>query len=70
MALYLTTVATTSSKILRPTSSCVLLIQSGGENTVRSFREQELGPKDDLGNPVGGETMALKTYEEWRKIVT
>ena len=27
---------------------------TGGENTVRSFKQSELGPKDILGNPVGG----------------
>ena len=27
---------------------------NGGENSVRSFRESELGPKDLSGNPVGG----------------
>ena len=27
---------------------------NGGENTVRSFKESELGPKDPSGNPVGG----------------
>ena len=27
---------------------------NGGENTVRSFKQSELGPKDDDGNPVGG----------------
>jgi outer membrane protein assembly complex protein YaeT len=27
---------------------------NGGENTVRSFRESELGPKDPSGEPVGG----------------
>ncbi|MFO0985131.1 MAG: outer membrane protein assembly factor BamA [Planctomycetota bacterium] len=28
---------------------------NGGENTVRSFREDDLGPKDERGNPIGGE---------------
>ncbi len=27
---------------------------SGGENTVRSFKESELGPKDATGDPIGG----------------
>ena len=27
---------------------------NGGENTVRSFEESELGPKDPAGNPIGG----------------
>ena len=30
------------------------LFFNGGENTVRSFKESELGPKDASGNPVGG----------------
>jgi outer membrane protein insertion porin family len=33
---------------------------NGGENSVRSFKEQELGPKDDRNNPVGG--MAFNTF--------
>jgi len=28
---------------------------NGGENSVRSFRESQLGPQDGLGQPVGGE---------------
>jgi len=28
---------------------------NGGENSVRSFRESQLGPKDAQGNPTGGE---------------
>ena len=28
---------------------------NGGEDTVRSFRQDQLGPKDPFGNPVGGE---------------
>jgi outer membrane protein assembly complex protein YaeT len=38
---------------------------AGGENSVRSFRESQLGPKDASGDPLGGEgftTMSL----EWR----
>jgi len=27
---------------------------NGGENTVRSFKQSELGPQDENGNPVGG----------------
>jgi outer membrane protein assembly factor BamA len=27
---------------------------NGGENTVRSFKQSELGPQDDNGDPVGG----------------
>ena len=33
---------------------------NGGENSVRSYRESELGPTDPAGNPVGGE--AFSTY--------
>jgi len=36
---------------------------NGGENTVRSFQEKELGPKDTNGNPVGGETFSVFTLE-------
>ncbi len=33
---------------------------NGGENAVRSFQEDELGPKDPSGDPVGGQT-----YKTW-----
>jgi len=36
---------------------------NGGENTVRSFREDELGPKDASGNPIGGEGFQVFTAE-------
>ena len=36
---------------------------SGGENTVRSFREDDLGPKDTYGKPVGGESRTLVSAE-------
>ncbi|MBL8201917.1 MAG: outer membrane protein assembly factor BamA [Chromatiales bacterium] len=29
----------------------------GGPDTVRGFRENQLGPKDDFGNPYGGDTL-------------
>jgi outer membrane protein insertion porin family len=36
---------------------------NGGENTVRSFSENELGPKDSSGNPIGGEAYNVFTAE-------
>jgi outer membrane protein assembly factor BamA len=36
---------------------------AGGENSVRSFKESELGPKDSLGKPVGGETFTTASLE-------
>ena len=36
---------------------------NGGENTVRSFREDQLGPTDAQGNPVGGETYQVLSAE-------
>jgi len=42
---------------------------NGGENTVRSFLESELGPRDRAGEPIGGEgftTLGL----EWRQMLT
>jgi outer membrane protein insertion porin family len=41
---------------------------NGGQNTVRSFRESELGPKDANGNPVGGETYTVASIELRRKL--
>jgi outer membrane protein assembly complex protein YaeT len=42
---------------------------NGGENSVRSFKEQELGPKDESNNPVGG--MAFNTINiELRRRLT
>ena len=35
----------------------------GGENSVRSYREDELGPKDADGDPVGGEAMKTLSIE-------
>lgn len=43
---------------------------NGGENTVRSFREQELGPKDVDGNPVGGEVYNVFNLELRRRLVS
>ncbi len=36
---------------------------NGGENSVRSFNESELGPKDSNGNPIGGEASTTATVE-------
>jgi len=36
---------------------------NGGENTVRSFREDELGPKDTSGEPIGGESATTINLE-------
>ena len=42
---------------------------NGGENTVRSFRESELGPKDASGDPLGG--MAFNVFTvELRRLLT
>ncbi|MDD5350893.1 MAG: outer membrane protein assembly factor BamA [Chthoniobacteraceae bacterium] len=36
---------------------------NGGANTVRSFNERTLGPKDTSGHPVGGETFTAANLE-------
>jgi outer membrane protein assembly factor BamA len=41
---------------------------NGGENTVRSFREDELGPKDDQGKPIGGEAFTVFSVELRRRL--
>lgn len=42
---------------------------NGGENTVRSFREGELGPRDASGDPLGG--MAFTVFSlEARRLIT
>lgn len=41
---------------------------NGGEDSVRSFREDELGPKDASGNPVGGEAFTLGSVELRQRI--
>ena len=38
---------------------------AGGENSVRSFRESDLGPTDATGEPLGGEGFATMSVE-WR----
>lgn len=40
---------------------------NGGENMVRSFRESELGPKDLLGEPLGGNAFQLISIELRRR---
>ncbi len=42
---------------------------NGGENTVRSFREDQLGPADGQGNPVGGETFQVFSAELRQRLV-
>lgn len=42
---------------------------NGGENSVRSFREDELGPKDASGEPIGGEA-ATTLNLEYRHLVS
>ena len=42
---------------------------AGGENSVRSYRESQLGPKDANGQPIGGESVATASLE-WRHEVT
>lgn len=41
---------------------------NGGENTVRSFQENELGPKDSDNNPIGGEAWNAGSVE-WRNTI-
>lgn len=36
---------------------------NGGANSVRSFRQSQLGPKDAGGNPLGGDTSSTATVE-------
>jgi outer membrane protein assembly complex protein YaeT len=40
----------------------------GGESTIRSFRESELGPRDADGDPVGGEATSLVSLEVRRRL--
>ena len=41
---------------------------NGGENSVRSFRQSELGPRDAGGEPVGGEVRNLLSLELRQRI--
>jgi outer membrane protein insertion porin family len=43
---------------------------NGGENTVRSFREDELGPVDVQGNPIGGEAFNVFSAELRQRLST
>jgi len=42
---------------------------NGGENTVRSFKESELGPKDSAGDPVGGNGFNVFNIELRQRII-
>jgi outer membrane protein assembly factor BamA len=42
---------------------------NGGQNTVRSFREDELGPRDADGDPIGGEAFSVASVELRQDIV-
>jgi outer membrane protein assembly complex protein YaeT len=42
---------------------------NGGENTVRCFEEDELGPVDSLGNPIGGEAFNVFSAEVRQNLV-
>jgi outer membrane protein insertion porin family len=42
---------------------------NGGENTVRSFTEKDLGPKDSQGNPLGGEAFNVFSVELRQRIL-
>jgi outer membrane protein assembly complex protein YaeT len=42
---------------------------NGGENTVRSFKESELGPKDSGGDPVGGNGYNVFNIELRQRII-
>lgn len=41
---------------------------NGGQNSVRSFRQSELGPKDAEGDPIGGETYFVASVELRRRL--
>jgi outer membrane protein assembly complex protein YaeT len=42
---------------------------NGGENTVRSFLEDQLGPKDINNAPIGGEAYSVLSFEVRQKLV-
>ncbi len=42
---------------------------NGGENSVRSFKEDELGPKDTLDEPTGGEAFSFLSVEYRQRLV-
>ncbi len=43
---------------------------NGGQNTVRSFKEDELGPVDGNGVPLGGEAYSVLSVEYRRELVS
>jgi outer membrane protein assembly complex protein YaeT len=43
---------------------------NGGENSVRSFKESKLGPKDANGNPIGGETTLTFNVEARQDLIS
>lgn len=60
--------ATVRTGLIQPTgtTSAIPLQEryfNGGESSVRSYAESQLGPKDSAGNPVGGETFSLFSVE-------
>lgn len=65
-----TRVATRWIAPLRKTESIPIQerLFNGGENSVRSFRQSELGPKDPGGEPVGGEVRNLLSVELRQRI--
>lgn len=42
---------------------------NGGENSVRSFEENQLGPKDPTNEPLGGEAFHIASLELRRKLI-
>lgn len=42
----------------------------GGANNMRGFRYRDVGPKDEYGNPIGGNTLAYGTIEYSFPIIT
>jgi outer membrane protein assembly complex protein YaeT len=56
------------TEVIVPTGATTVIplqlrLFNGGENTVRSFEQSELGPKDAAGEPVGGEAMTVLNAE-------
>lgn len=53
--------------VIAPTDGGSIPLQerffNGGENTVRSYRQDKLGPKDPSGKPIGGEARNVLTFE-------
>ena len=59
--------------VVLPLADEVIPIQeryfNGGQNTVRSFREDELGPTDADGEPLGGEAFSVGSLELRQELV-